>query len=333
MNTSPLLSFILLAPDAYLWLAAAVLIAVTGALWLYCRRTRHLWIRRAALLVGLLLWYVYIYGSLVGFRKLEIRHVELSFSDLPEAFDGYRIVQFSDAHVGTYTGWRQDILARAIDSINAQKADAIVFTGDLQNKEPKEIRQQLPLLSRLKAKDGVYSVLGNHDYAAYIDADDFTKYANCGETRSLQQDMDWHLLCNSHRKIRRGQEFLVIAGMENDGEGRFPEFGDIAQTLYGLNRSSFVVMLEHDPTSWRRKILPHSHAQLTLSGHTHGGQLQLLGWSPVQWRYRESAGLYQQGHRALFVSKGLGGVIPFRFGATGEIVVITLKKKAPESSH
>jgi hypothetical protein len=115
--------------------------------------------------------------------------------------------------------------------------------------------------------------------------------------------------------------------MENDGEGRFPQLGDIAQTLRRLKRQSFVIMLEHDPTAWKRKILPHSHAQLTLSGHTHGGQFNLFGWSPASLKYREYDGLYRAGDRMLYVTKGLGGVIPFRFGTPGEIVVITLKCK------
>ena len=295
---------------------------------LYCRLFKKR--RNYGVLVGLVavlaVWYVLFYGTFVGFSKLEVRHVEFASPDLPASFDGYRIVQFSDAHVGTYTGSRQAILQRAVDSINAQRADMIVFTGDLQNTQPRDIYPHRELLARLKAKDGVYSVLGNHDYADYIDADEYTKYLNCGETVALEREMGWTPLNNSHRTIRRGDEQIVIAGMENDGEGRFPQRGVINRALYGLQLSDFVVMLEHDPTSWRRKILPHSHTQLTLSGHTHAMQLELFGWSPVSLRYREYDGLYRVGPRALFVSKGLGGVIPFRFGATGEIVVITLRK-------
>ena len=127
--------------------------------------------------------------------------------------------------------------------------------------------------------------------------------------------------------MRRGNDSIVIAGMENDGEGRFPQLGNLGNALYGVKRSDFIVMLEHDPSSWRRKILPKSHTQLTLSGHTHGMQFSLFGWSPMSLLGKECMGLYRIGDRALYVSKGLGGVIPFRFGATGEIVVIKLKKK------
>ena len=142
-----------------------------------------------------------------------------------------------------------------------------------------------------------------------------------------QEELGWRLLANSYRRIRRGHDRIYIAGMENDGEGHFPQRGNLSEALIGLNRESFVVMLEHDPTSWRRKILPHSHCQLTLSGHTHGGHLSLFGWSPAAFRYREWGGMYYAGDRAMNVSTGVGGVIPIRFCMDPEIVVITLKKK------
>lgn len=236
-------------------------------------------------------------------------------------------MQFSDAHVPTYTGWRRELLRQAVDSINAQHGDLIVFTGDLQNKEPTEIEPFCSELSRLKAKDGVYSVLGNHDYAMYLDVDLYQQARNLEATVDCETRAGWHVLINQRHKIRRGGDSIYIAGMENDGEGRFPQLGDLVCTLHGLSRESFVVMLEHDPTSWRRKILPHSHCQLTLSGHTHGGQFSLFGWSPASLRCHEYAGLYYMGDRAINVSTGLSGVIPFRFGVPPEIVVITLRKK------
>ncbi len=314
--------FILLHPDAYLWIAAVLLALLS----LIALKLRPHWLRLSTLAVTLVGWLLLLYGTFVGFYQIEVRHVELIFSDLPAAFDGYRIVQFGDAHVGTLTGDREQLLQRVIDSINAQKADLIVFTGDLQNKEPQEILPHMRRLAKLDSPNGVFSVLGNHDYAAYSQADDFTKYANCGLTRTIEKEMGWKLLCNEYEMIRRDSQYIVIAGMENDGEGRFPAFGDINQTLYGLNRRSFVVMLEHDPSSWRRKILPHSHAQLTLSGHTHGGQFSILGWSPASLVYREFSGIYRHGERTLYVTKGIGGVIPFRFGTPAEITVITLRK-------
>lgn len=278
--------------------------------------------------VSVVVVLLYLYGIFFGFSKLEVRHVELAFEDLPEAFDGYKIVQFGDAHVGTLVGKRAELLHRVVDSINAQHADMVVFTGDLQNKIPDEIEPHKKVLSSIKAKDGVYSVLGNHDYAEYVGIDDPRKKSLLiGMMINEQSDLGWKLLCNTRQRLRRDSASIVIAGMENDGEGRFPELGDINTTLYGVNRKEFVIMLEHDPTSWKRKILRHCHAQLTLSGHTHGGQLSIFGWSPAELRYRECAGLYNIGDRMLYVTTGIGGVVPFRLGANAEIVVITLKKK------
>lgn len=276
----------------------------------------------------LLIWYVLFYGSFMGFDKLTVRQVEYASEDLPEAFDGYRIVHFSDAHVGTYGMERQHLLRRNIDSIMAQRPDMIVFTGDLQNMQPGEVTPHEALLASLHAPDGVFSVLGNHDYAEYVKADEATKAANCRAMVDGQRRMGWTLLLNESRMVRRGADSIVVAGMENDGDGKkFPQKGDIAKTLQGVGDSAFVVMLEHDPSSWRRKILPQSTAQLTLSGHTHAMQFALWGWSPASLVYSEWGGVFTEGSRSINVSTGLGGFIPFRFGVPGEIVVITLKKK------
>lgn len=279
-----------------------------------------------------LLWWMLFYGSTRGFSKIEVRQVDFYSEDLPQSFDGYRIVQFSDAHVGTYGEKRQHILDDAVSLMNGLKPDAIVFTGDLQNMQPAELYPQMLLLSELRAPDGVFSVLGNHDYAAYIHADEKTKAANCQEMVDLQRHLGWTLLRNEHRVVRRGSDSIVVAGMENLGQSeRAPKRGDVKKTLVGVSPCSFVVMLQHDPTAWETRILPQSHAQLTLSGHTHAAQLELLGWSPASWIYKEWGGMYYQGDRAINVSTGLGGFVPFRFGVPGEVVVITLHKKKQEN--
>lgn len=283
-------------------------------------------------LVGLLsvvsVWFVLFWGSFVGFNKLEVNHIEYHCPDLPEAFDGYRIVQFSDAHVGSYMKHNQWVLQRAVDSINAQQPDLIVFTGDLQNIQPKDIYPHLDVLSSLKAKDGIFSVLGNHDYAEYLGCNEVTKVANCRETVSLERQLGWTLLMNEHQIIERDKQHIIIAGMENDGDGEhFPQKGDISTTLDGVADQEFVLMLEHDPSAWRRKIIPDGRAQLTLSGHTHAMQFNILGWCPMSLSGKEFWGWYQEGSQSLFVTAGLGGLIPFRFGATGEIAVLTLRKE------
>lgn len=272
-------------------------------------------------------WYVLFYGSFVGFEQVTVREVTYESAELPDAFDGYRIVQFSDAHIGTYNGGREYMLQQIVDTINAQKADMVVFAGDLQNRQPQEIRPFVDMLKGIKSNDGVFSVIGNHDYADYIEASASVKAANEMETRRLENMMGWQLLVNEHKVIRRGADSIVIAGLDNDGDGKkFPQRGDVAKALDGVTDSAFVVMAEHDPTCWRRKILTESKAQLTLSGHTHAMQFMIGDWSPASFVYKEWGGMYYEGNRALSVSTGVGGFIPFRFGVPGEIVVITLRK-------
>ena len=303
--------------------------------WLVPRR--H-W-KKAALACTIIIWCMVSYGYFAGFTNIQVHHVEYVSADLPEAFDGYRIVQFSDAHVGSMAGSRQWVLQQAVDSINAQRGDVIVFTGDLENLHPDELKPQMGILSQLKAKDGVYSVLGNHDYPTYLDINEEEKEQCIQLTKQYEQQMGWQLLVNSHQVIRRDSDSIVIAGMENWGTlKRMPRRGDVRKTLEGLRLQSssgthrpFIVMLQHDPTAWRRKILPECHAQLTLSGHTHGGQFSLLGWSPSAITYDTWGGWEQEGDRALYDSTGVGALIPFRLNMPPEIVVITLKSKKENS--
>lgn len=316
----------LLDPDAYLWMMAAALAVLTIVLGLLCRNKRRTRLRRFTPLVLLLAWGSFNYGAFVEPNHLKVKRVEVAFTDLPAAFDGYKIVLFSDIHLGTMAGRGEALLQRAVDSINAEKADLVAFTGDLQNRKPEEILPFVPLLSSIKATNGVCSVMGNHDYTMYLGTDDpFLISSNLGMTMGLHEEMGWTLLNNTRLVIRRDSARIVISGMENDGEGRFPELGNVNEALWGISRNDFVVMLEHDPTSWRRKILPHSHTQLTLSGHTHGGQVALLGCSPASLLYHEHQGLYEIGGRRLYVTTGLSGVVPFRLGVCPEIVVITLR--------
>ena len=311
--------------------------AITYALcrWLLPKRYgRKVGIGLAAVIIALV-----AYGMTAGFRPLVVRQIEFASADLPAAFDGYRIVQFSDAHVGTMTGSRQEMVQQLIDSINAQHPDMIVFTGDMQNIQPDELIPSMLYFRQLLAYDGVYAVLGNHDYAVYQNCDDDEKTTNCQLTKDLIRKMGFDLLLNEHRIIHRDSDSIVVAGMENWGlADRVPKNGDVKKTLENLfNHSSvgeeqevgfpFVLMLQHDPTCWREKILPECNAQLTLSGHTHGGQFSLFGWSPVALSYEDWQGMTYEGDRALYVSTGAGSLIPFRLNQPREIVVITLRKK------
>ena len=295
----------------------------------YCRfrHKRYNWGNLAGMVLASAAIAAVVYGGTFGFRKLDVRRETFVSADLLKAFDGYKIVHFTDAHVGTYGRRYADVLERAVDSINAQGADMVVFTGDLQNMEPKELYPVLNTLGGIRAKDGVYSVLGNHDYSGYIKASNAVKAANEREMVSLQRQMGWDLLLNEHRVIRREGDSIIVAGMENDGRPPHPHKGDIGKTMAGVGKGAFTLMLEHDPSAWRSTILPGSNAQLTLSGHTHAGQMKVLGWSPAAVSYTEWDGMYYDGDRAINVSAGVGGFIPFRLGADNEIVVITLRSE------
>jgi predicted MPP superfamily phosphohydrolase len=278
------------------------------------------------IIATILIWYMVLYGAFVGFQKLEINHQTYSSPELPKAFDGYKIVLFSDAHVGTMKGDRQWMLKRAVDAMNQEHADLIVFTGDLQNVKPKDIYEHTELLGSLSAKDGVYSILGNHDYDKYMHPVAERRVQQCKETIALEKRMGWNLLLNEHRTIRRGNSQITIAGVEDNCNNKgYPERIDIKKALKGTN--GFVLMLAHDPGMWRGTIIPDGRAQLTLSGHTHNMQFSLFGWSPMSALGKEINGWYKEGNQSLFVTAGLGALIPWRFGATGEIVVLTLKKQ------
>lgn len=268
----------------------------------------------------------YCYGLTVGVRQVKVNHLTLQFDDLPAAFDGYKILHISDLHLGTFYGWRQKILQAEMDSIARQHADLMVFTGDVQNIRPQEIFPHTDLLR--STTQGMVSVLGNHDYASYA------KDTHEAQDRLLrllveteQNALGWRLLRNDHLVIRRGGDSLVVAGTENDGEPPFPNLADTRKSLEGVRPGAFVVMLQHDPSAWRRDILPKTTAQLTLSGHTHGGQMQFFGHRPTQWRGRPDKGLYEHQGRYLYVNTGLGGLVPFRLNMPNEITVITLRTK------
>ncbi len=303
------------------------LFSFTG--WMICRlvHSKKNWGNLIGYLLALYIIFVVVYGSTVGLRKLEVRNIDYYSADLPAAFDGYRIVQFSDAHVGSFIGRNVRQLERIVDSINAQRGDMVVFTGDLQNIRATELDAVQSILGRLHGKDGVYSVLGNHDYSMYMRRDSVTMRMNEVLLQRKQLSIGWRLLKNEHRTLHRGKDSLVIAGMENDGMPPFPPKGDIGKTLEGVRKGAFVVMLEHDPSAWRRHILPDGRSMLTLCGHTHGGQVRLFGFSPVMLNYDEYSGYYEEGDRAMYVSTGVGGFIPFRFGVPAEIAVITLRRK------
>lgn len=298
-----------------------------GLLYFRVNRTRYNWGNILAPPFIIISWIILLYGSTIGFRRLEIKQVGIYSKTLPPSFDGYRIVLFSDAHVGTLTGSRMQMLERDIDSINAQRGDMIAFVGDLQNMQPQELYPVQDILKRLKAKDGVYSVLGNHDYSYYIKADPAIEASNEKEIVSLERQFGWSVLLNEHRAIHRGEDSIVIAGEGNFfDKKRYPQHADLKKTLAGVDTCSYVVMLQHEPAAWMASILPMSKVQLTLSGHTHGGQISIFGLRPTMIGEKQDRGLYLDGYRALYVTSGISGLVPFRFNVPAEITVLTLHK-------
>ena len=284
----------------------------------------------------LLLFAVMGCGVTFGPSYLQVRHADFPSSDLPGSFDGYRIVQLSDFHLTSFRN-RPRLVEKIVRRVMEQQPDMIVFTGDLVSTSADELDGFEEMLSRLHAPDGVYSILGNHDYmtyARYLTPQEQTQELE--DLKARQRGMGWDLLLNEHRIIRQGGDSIVLVGVENDGKPPFPERGDLKKALgeipgYGRADSLppvFKVLLSHDPSHWRRKVLPQTDIQLTLSGHTHGMQFMLFGWSPSEYLYPEWKHMYREKGRGLYVSLGLGGaLIPFRFGAWPEINVITLHNK------
>lgn len=300
-----------------------VLCSLAGRLARRMLKLRRNWGNYVGLVLVLAELYILFHGTMVGTDRLNVRQVTIEFDDLPKAFDGYRIAQFTDVHLGSM---KDELMLRAVTAIDDMRPDLIVFTGDIQNMGPDELPRFAQTLKRLKAKDGVMSVLGNHDYSRYVNLPPDEALRNERMTRDFETSVGWQLLLNDNRIVRRGSDSIVIAGGENDGRPPFPAKADLKKAMRGIHAKSFVVMLQHDPSAWRRHILPLTNAQLTLSGHTHGGQISLFGLRPTELVGKEDDGLYVEGKRKLFVSTGLGGFVPFRFYINPEVVEITLKK-------
>lgn len=300
-----------------------VLCSLAGRLARRMLKLRRNWGNYVGLVLVLAELYILFHGTMVGTDRLNVRQVTIEFDDLPKAFDGYRIAQFTDVHLGSM---KDELMLRAVTAIDDMRPDLIVFTGDIQNMGPDELPRFAQTLKRLKAKDGVMSVLGNHDYSRYVNVSPEEALRNERMTRDFETSVGWQLLLNDNRIVRRGSDSIVIAGGENDGRPPFPAKADLKKAMRGIHAKSFVVMLQHDPSAWRRHILPQTNAQLTLSGHTHGGQISLFGLRPTELVGKEDDGLYVEGKRKLFVSTGLGGFVPFRFYMNPEVVEITLKK-------
>lgn len=266
---------------------------------------------------------VIAYGTLVERNRFEVKEVVLEFDDLSESFDGYRVVHISDIHARSFSR-RAKQMQKAVDRINGTDPDLVAFTGDLITLTPEEIDPIAPSLRNLKVKDGVVSVLGNHDYGIYAD----TSVTLVDDLIAKERDMGWTLLMNEHKVLHRGLDSIVVIGVENTSSSHFfPSNGDLTKATEGTE-GAFRIVLTHDPLHWESEILGQDYP-LTLSGHTHAMQLSLFGWSPSSLMFKHSDGLYtsDDGNQHLYVNVGLGETIfPARIGARPEITLITLKK-------
>ena len=273
-----------------------------------------------------------IFGATEGKEHFQVKEVGIASPDIPEGFDGYRIVQLSDIHSGSWTG-NPEGLQKAVDKINALQPDLIVFTGDLVNNLATELDEFIPVLSRLKAKDGIYSVLGNHDYSLYIHwEDEKDRLANLESLKAKEAAMGWKLLVNDHVKLYHEGDSIALIGVENSGNPPFPDLADLQGAMKGTD-SLFKILLSHDPSHWRREVLPDTDIQLMLAGHTHAMQIKLFGFSPSKFVYPEYEGLYEENGQKLYVNIGLGYLLfPMRLGAWPEITLLTLKSTSPLSS-
>ncbi|TXD82414.1 metallophosphoesterase [Subsaximicrobium wynnwilliamsii] len=278
-----------------------------------------------------------LYGMYKGKYRFRVLDYTLHFEDLPEAFDGYRITQISDIHSGSFDNHKK--IQYGVDLIKAQKSDVILFTGDMVNNKTTEMLPWVDMFSQLKAPDGVYSVLGNHDYGDYIDwPSPAAKAQNIADLVQLQKDLGFDILLNESRFIERDGQRIAIMGVENWGKGGFKKAGDLQKTKENVASNDFKILMTHDPSHWEEEVLPDDyHFHLTLSGHTHGMQFGIeipgwIKWSPIKWRYKQWAGIYKELGQYINVNRGFGYLgYPGRVGIWPEVSVITLKKGTKEA--
>jgi predicted MPP superfamily phosphohydrolase len=281
-----------------------------------------------ASIIGLFLW-----GTTNRYRY-RVHRAKLRASHIPEAFHGFKIVQLSDIHSGSFDN--PEAVAAGVERALAEKPDVIFFTGDLVNNEATEIVPYKSIFARLKAPLGVYSTLGNHDYGDYVEwPSPAAKMQNLDTLKQHHADMGWKLMLNEHVYLQKGDSTIGLIGIENWGaKAGFPKYGDMraATAGYDLTKAPFTILLSHDPSHWEAQVRPeYPFVDLTLSGHTHGMQfgIEIPGfkWSPVQYVYQQWAGLYQAARQHLYVNRGFGFLgYPGRVGILPEITVITLEK-------
>jgi predicted MPP superfamily phosphohydrolase len=273
----------------------------------------------------------FIYGIVQGKYNYKVLKYQLTFKDLPEAFDGFTITQISDIHSGSFTN--KEKIQYGVDLINQQKSDIMLFTGDIVNNKADEMDNWIAVFDKLEAKEGKYSILGNHDYGDYMDWDNpQDKIDNFQKVKDIHQKIGFDLLLDEHRYLEKDGQKIALLGVENWGKG-FNQAGDLKRAAIGVEKEDFKILMSHDPSHWEEKVKkdPFNY-QLTLSGHTHGLQMGIeipgwFKWSPSKYAYKQWAGLYKEAGRVINVNRGFGyHAFPGRVGIWPEITVIELKK-------
>jgi uncharacterized protein len=278
-----------------------------------------------------------LYGMYKGKYNFRVLNYTLHFDDLPDAFDGYRITQISDIHSGSFDN--KEKIEYAIDLINEQKSDVLMFTGDMVNNKASEMLPWKSTFAKLQAKDGKFSVLGNHDYGDYVDwSSKEEKKQNLEDLKTIQKEIGFDLLLNESRYLEKNGERIAVVGVENWGKGGFKKAGDLKKASSQISPNDFKILMSHDPSHWDEEVVNDDyHYHLTLSGHTHGMQFGIeipgwIKWSPVKWRYKQWAGIYESLDQYLNVNRGFGYLgYPGRVGIWPEITVIELKKGKKEA--
>jgi predicted MPP superfamily phosphohydrolase len=285
--------------------------------------------------LGSVPFFSLLYGIVRNPYRYKVFETKASFADLPANLDGLKIVQISDVHSGSFTF--KDPIRNAIDLINAQKPDLVFFTGDLVNNKADEMDNYMDVFDKIRAKYGVFSVLGNHDYGEYVRWNSQEeKEANMAKLENVHKNLGWQLLRNQNQLLNINGEEVAIIGVENySAHPRFPKYGDLPKSYTGTENSKLRLLLSHDPSHWKDQVTKDfQDVHVTFSGHTHGMQFGVeipgwIKWSPIKFMYKEWAGLYKnpEADQYLYVNRGLGFLgYPGRVGILPEITVLEVKK-------
>ncbi len=292
---------------------------------------RYSIISKIGMSISAIIFLFILHGIIFNKYNYKIQKQEIFFDNLPSNFDGYKIIQISDIHLGSMLKNTKGI-NKAVEIINSENPDLIVLTGDLVNNTANEVDGFENTFLKLKAKDGKLSILGNHDYGDYFPWKNTSdKNNNLIQLKNKHSQIGFKLLLNSNISIQKNVDSIIIAGVENWGKPPFSQFGNLTKALQNTSSNNFVILLSHDPSHWKEKITDKTNIELTLSGHTHAMQAGIkfgnFQWSPVSLKYKEWGGLYKHKKQYLYVNKGLGFIgLLGRIGIRPEITKIILRK-------